>query len=404
MRILYVVGDPSIRISDNRGYSRHITECIHALSQLGHDVRLITAHDDGSAGRQKQILGKAKKVMPSKVSALVKDAAKVLFDRRYRTRVEAAFDDFKPDILYNRYSVFHRCAVEIAQLRRIPCLVEVNATFREAVKYLGLGLTGHAARVERTVLRSADAILVVSEPIKTELIHDGIESAKIVVNPNGVDTDKFSPSVDGDVIRRRHGLDGRLVVGFVGSLSPRTGVENLIDSAAVIRTRYPEARFLIAGSGDLRDLLEQKINDLGIAEVVVFAGKVPMDEVPSYLSAIDIAAVPYTDPEQVYGSSTKLYESMASARAIVASKVAQMATVLEDGVTGLFVTPGDTNDLTEKIICLLDKPELRKEMGLRAREVVLNGHTWRNNGERIVRVCEALTDGRRDVGSLGAES
>lgn len=393
MKILYIVGDPSIKLSDNVGYTRHITECIHALGQLGVDVCLITANDDGTAARQKQLFGKAKRLMPSKISALLKDMAKIKFDRRFQTEVQSAIEKFEPDIVYNRYAVFHKSAVETARRLRVPIVLEVNATLQEATKYYGLGLESVATRTERHVFEKSDAIFVVSSPLKTDLVGYGVPEDKIYVNPNGVDPEKFSPFVDGGDLRTRYGLEGHRVVGFIGSLVVWSGVNVLIESAKTICAKYPEVRFLIVGSGYQDSLLKKKVNEYRLEDRITFIGRVPMDEVPVYLSAMDIAAVPYSDPEQVYGSSTKFYESMASGKAIVASNVAQMGEVIEDNVNGLLVIPGDVSDLTKKITYLLDHPKVCSDMGVKARETVLNKHTWRQNAERILDVCRTMTEG-----------
>lgn len=392
MRILYVVGDPSIRLSESGGHIRHITECVRALGNIGHEVRILTAGDEEKSGAQKKTLGRMRKFMPAWMSNVLRDAAKLSYDARFGARIEEAAADFQPDFVYNRHAIFHRSGVMTGKKMGIPTILEVNAIIvQEADRYFGVGLKSRANKCEGDALREASAIVVVSEKLKDALVEYGVPANKVYVNPNGADPEKFNPAVDASPVRKRYGLEGKVVVGFLGSMVPWHGVPNLLEAARVIGPKQPDVRFLIVGPWDEADPVVKKVKEYGLEDKVIFTGAVPLDEAPVYIRAMDIATAPYADPTQVYGSSTKFYEYMATGRATIASRLGQMADVIEDGVTGMLVKPGDSGDLTEKILYLLDRPELREEMGVKAREVCLANFTWQRNADRIIDVYRKIT-------------
>lgn len=398
MKILYVVGDPTMRLSDNTGYARHMRECINALESLGSEVQVLTSGDEKSTVAQKKAFGKAKQLMPAWASNIIKDVARITYDARFAGRIEAAVRQFSPDIIYDRHALFHRSGVRTGNRLGVPTILEVNAIIaQEADRYFGLGLKSLAMAYERDTVRMASAIMVVNARLTDELVKLGVPREKVHVNPNGADPDRFNPSVDASAVRAKYGLEGYTVIGFLGSMVPWHGVPNVIEAAKIICPRYPQVKFLIVGDWTRDRSAIEKVHEYGIEDRVVFAGAVPLDDAPYFINAMDIATAPYADPTQVYGSSTKFYEYMAAGRAIVASNVAQMGDVIEDGVTGLLVVPGDSNDLAEKLMYLLDNPDLRCEMGRRAREVAVANHTWRQNAERILQVCQQLNKSKPNV-------
>lgn len=386
MRILYIVGDPSISLSESGGHIRHIKSCVEALERLGHEVRVLTSGGEKS-GEQKKAFGRLKRFVPSFASNMLKDAARLSYDRKFGERIEEAAKDFRPDFIYIRHAMLQTSGVLTGKKLGIPTILEVNALItQEADRYFGVGLKSRANQMEREAFGKATAIIVVSAKLKDELVAYGVPASKVNVNPNGADPDKFNPSVDASGVRKKYGFEGKTVVGFLGSLAPWHGVPNLIEAAKVICPANPDVRFMIVGNWTETDPAVKRVADYGLTGKVVFTGAVPMDEAPVYINAMDIATAPYADPTQVYGSSTKFYEYMACERAITASRLGQMEDVVQDGVSGMLVKPGDTEDLTKALLHLIERPELRREMGKKARQTMLENYTWQRNAERILTV------------------
>jgi glycosyltransferase involved in cell wall biosynthesis len=248
-------------------------------------------------------------------------------------------------------------------------------------------MLGLLARFERLNLRAAARIFVVSEVERRNLLSAGVEADRIVVNPNGVDVEKFRPGVGGTLERQRLGIDSdETLVGFVGTFGPWHGVLVLARAIALL-PEDARIRFLLVGAGSLRDEAEQIICEAGFQERVIFTGVVEHERVPSLLDACDVLAsphVPLEDGSEFFGSPTKLFEYMAMGKPIVASRLGQIAEVLEDERTALLVEPGDAQALAQSILRLARSRELRESLGAAARSAATERHTWAHNAERVL--------------------
>jgi len=129
--------------------------------------------------------------------------------------------------------------------------------------------------------------------------------------------------------------------------------------------------------------LEEETRRLGLQEGVTLVGNVPHEEVPRYLALMDVAVAPYPALEDFYFSPLKLYEYMASSRAVVASRIGQVAEVIADGLTGLLYEPGNEDELIACVRRLRADESLRRELGQSAR-MACSKNTWRQNAERVV--------------------
>jgi glycosyltransferase involved in cell wall biosynthesis len=248
-------------------------------------------------------------------------------------------------------------------------------------------------RYERLNLDAAARIFVVSDVERRNLEARGVRAEKIVVNPNGVDVERFRPGVGGAQTRRELGIDEHeVLVGFVGTFGPWHGVEKL---AAAIKT-LPEnlrARFLMVGSGSLRAEVEQQLEAETRARRVIFTGTVGHERVPQLLDACDVLVaphVPLTDGSEFFGSPTKIFEYMAMGKGIVASRLGQIGEVLVDEETALLVGPGNVDELAAAIVKLVEDQTLRERLGLRAREVAEREYTWEHNARRVLEAYRQL--------------
>src|SRR5207245_1967569 len=165
-----------------------------------------------------------------------------------------------------------------------------------------------------------------------------VAEEKIIVNPNGVDTETFRPQVGGTAARREFGIaETETVAGFVGTFGPWHGVLTL---AEAIASMPPDSgiRFLLIGAGRYRDEVERIVRDAGREHQVIFAGHVDHERVPALLDACEILLsphVPLEDGSPFFGSPTKLFEYMAMGKAVVASRLGQIGEVLSHEETAL---------------------------------------------------------------------
>ncbi|MEP7028678.1 MAG: glycosyltransferase family 4 protein [Candidatus Eisenbacteria bacterium] len=179
------------------------------------------------------------------------------------------------------------------------------------------------------------------------------------VIPNGVDVQRFHP----DVPPRPELVDGRLNVLFVGRLDPRKGLPVLLEALPALRTTVPEARLVVVGDSFLRGWFEARLSARE-REHVIFAGSVTPEALPSYYASAHAFVSPATRNESF---GIVLLEAMAAGKALIASDIPGYRAVVDDGVDGLLVPPGDARALAGALGRLLRDPARRLALGARGR-------------------------------------
>jgi glycosyltransferase involved in cell wall biosynthesis/SAM-dependent methyltransferase len=319
-------------------------------------------------------------------------------DQRGQRAARQALGGRRPGWIYQRCEVDHLGGLLLARSFGVPFVLEYNGSELWVTRNWGHGRIPHQAlstRIEQANLLGADLVVVVSEPLREELLQRGVEDRRILVNPNGVDPARFRPDLDGSGVRRALGLEGKLVVGFIGTFGVWHGAEVLAEAWSRLMAREPalsrDARLLFIGAGSRLEATREAIQRGGAAGSVVFTGLVPQAQGPSYLAACDVLVAPHVpnaDGSRFFGSPTKLFEYMAMGRGIVSTSLDQLGVVLEHDRTAWLVPPGDVEALAGGILRLARDPTLRARLGAAAREAAVERHTWRAHTARIV---EALT-------------
>jgi glycosyltransferase involved in cell wall biosynthesis len=247
--------------------------------------------------------------------------------------------------------------------------------------------------IETHVMRESDAVVTLSETMKAAIVERGVAAERIVVVPNAVDVETFSPRPRDDALAARLGLEpGVPVVGYVSSLNAYEGIRYLLEAAARLRSRGRSLRVLIVGDGQDRPALETRARELGLDDgTLLMPGRVAHDEVLGYYSLIDVFVVPRTaDRVSQLVTPLKPFEAMALERAVVVSDLPALREIVQPGETGLTFRAEDADDLATVVEGLLDDPSLRERLGRQAREWVLANRTWAANGRRYRDLFEAL--------------
>ena len=374
------------------GAASHIKGVVEALESLGVEVRLIS--NDQIAGLN--VSEDRLDVIPPQPGG----GSRALFDIHnnlvFTRGAVPLIERICPDFIYQRYARFSWAGVVAANRIKRPLLLEYNGSEVWVGKHWDrVGSLDLLERYERLNLDAAARIFVVSEVERRNLEARGVDSRKIVVNPNGVDVERFRPGVGGGAVRRELQIDDdEVVAGFVGTFGPWHGVEKLAEAIKTIPAKL-RVRFLLVGSGSLHAEVERLLeND----KRVIFTGAVAHERVAGLLDACDILVaphVPLADGSEFFGSPTKIFEYMAMGKGIVASRLGQIGEVLVEGETALLVEPGDVGELAAAIRRLVGSEELRKILGAKAREVAEREHTWTRNAKRVLDAYKSLT-GLRD--------
>ncbi|MBI4473809.1 MAG: glycosyltransferase, partial [Acidobacteria bacterium] len=316
-------------------------------------------------------------VRPSKYVQNIPDAPQIAYNLRMISAGNAVFRARRPTIVYQRYSQYNYSGAYLAAKWQIPFVLEYNGSELWMARHWGrpFRFRRWAERIETANLTAADAVIVVSDPMKSELVRRGFEPRKILVNPNGVDIERFDPEVvreKSQALREKLKLDEKMAVGFIGTFGKWHGADVLAYAIREVISQNPRVHFLFMGDGVTMPSVRQIVEQTGVSDHVTFTGMVPQEEGPVWLGACDILAsphVPNPDGSPFFGSPTKLFEYMAMARGIVASRLDQIAQVLRHEETGLLVTPGSAGELARAIVYLAANPAESDRLGRYARSL-----------------------------------
>lgn len=210
--------------------------------------------------------------------------------------------------------------------------------------------------------RLVDAIVVNSAAAAGELAgRFGVAESKIRNVGVGTDLKKIAAARPAEEIRRELNLGESKLVGVVAKLSPVKGHVHFLEAAAFISRAYGDVRFLVVGDGPERARLKRMAADVGLFGKAHFLGV--RDDVPSLLGAMDVLVLSSLSE----GSPNVVLEGMAAGVPIVATRVGGIPELVEDGVSGLLVDPGDGSALSSAVLALLSDPDRARTMGERGR-------------------------------------
>ncbi len=404
MRLVYLSADPGIPYFGAKGASVHVREMVSAFSRNADAVNVLTyrlekgrppgpgvviagGEPDGGEvvriheiGRQveKRSVGSSEgKTERREISLLaVNDEAASTLGRLHRSGFVEA--------IYERYSLWSVAGAMFAEQYSIPYVVEVNAPLvQEQKQHRSLALESTARFIERNVFRAASKLVVVSSELRDYVCELGVDSGRIEVLPNGF----------GEGFRSSGGMDGtgetpcrkngEFWIGFVGSLKPWHGVGDLLKAFQQLHRKNPTYRLLIVGGGPLLKPIRKKLRDSMPGDSFCLTGPVEHGRVPEYLSLLDVAVAPYPASDGFYFSPMKVIEYAAMGKAIIASSIGQISELFKHRESAWLTEPGNVDEIVSGVEKLRDSPELRSDLGQRARRVVA-GRSWESVAGRVL--------------------
>lgn len=377
------------------GSFAHVRGVVSGLRELGTEVFFVSSGPLPGA-----VLGdELTRVQFPDHPRIFMEAAEMRYNIRFVREADKVFRRERPDFVYHRHSAFCLSSARLARRFRIPLMLEVNnlevwlRSNWDVLRFAKL-----CEMMEAIAFDRADRLFVVSDVLRRQMIEFGVDPAKVVVNPNGVDPAVFRPEIDGSDVRRRLGFGDHVVAGFLGTFGVWHGTDVLARAAVKACAENPDLRVLMIGKGDLLPTVHDIVREGGIEDRVTFLGGVPHEEVPAHLAACDFLVsphVPMEDGSEFFGSPTKLFEYMAMGKGIVASALGQIGEILEDGVSARLVTPGSVDELAAGLLELAAAPELGARLGEGARREVVEKYTWKSNAQRVLDAVQEVWDGRR---------
>lgn len=313
--------------------------------------------------------------------------------------IAALVDEWRPDILHAHSPVLTALAASrVARRKRLPLIYEIRAFWEDAAVGNGTGREDSLRyrlikALESHASRRADAVVVICEGLRRDLIARGIAAERIMVSPNGVDLALFgAPLAPDTALAASLGLtETSSVIGFIGSFYDYEGIDDLIAAMPALVNQCPDARLLLVGGGPMEGALRAQAQASPVASRICFVGRVPHDQVDRYYSLIDILAYPrkrmrLTD----LVTPLKPLEAMAQRRLVAASDVGGHRELIEDGVTGTLFAPDDSGAIAVALADLLANRHMWETRRDDARHFVETERNWTSNISRYEPVYRDL--------------
>lgn len=295
----------------------------------------------------------------------------------------------------------------VGHSRRLPVVYEMRASWEDAAVDHGTTAEGSlryrmSRRLETFALRHAGEVTTICEGLRCDITQRGIPSERITVIPNAVNTASFQFNVKPD-IRLRHvlGLNGALVIGFVGSFYHYEGLHLLLEAAQHMLLRHSGLRVLLVGGGPQEAALRDQANALGLHDRVLFVGRIAHADVHRYYGLIDVLAYPRL-PVRLTELVTPLkpLEAMAQGHVFVASDVGGHRELVRHGETGYLFRAGDARALESAIEGVLAQRDLWPQLRARARRFVESERTWADSVARYRAVYQRVLQRYPDTASI----
>lgn len=329
------------------------------------------------------------------------------FGTRFEVPLAERLTALAPRFVYERSVLGSAAAAKWCAMTGTPYILEYNGSEIAMARSFGSPMEQERQleAIEDYTFKVATLINVISEPVAESLVERGVPRAKILVNPNAVAPDTYKPMSAAEKVAARHDMglaETDIVVGFSGTFGGWHGIEVLAEAMPHMARHDPRVKFLMIGDGNLKHLVREAVATNNLEDRVVDLGLVPQLQGARALAVCDILLAPHSrniDGRTFFGSPTKLFEYLAVGAAVVASDLAQLGEVMRPALTaadiptvrntgnerGVLVTPGSCEELVHAVTGLVDRPELRRQLGLNGRAAVMQNYTWDIHVENIWR-------------------
>lgn len=331
--------------------------------------------------------------------------------RALERRLAEVVAEEKPDILHAHSPALNAVpALRVGRRFGLPVVYEIRAFWEDAAASHGTAREGNwryrlTRGLESWAVKRASAVTTIAHGLRDDLIARGVPRDKITVIPNAVDVAAFQAGGRRDPrLAQELGLGRAVVLGFLGSFYGYEGLDVLLRALPGLAVRRPEVRVLLVGGGPEEGRLKALADRLGVADRVIFTGRVPHDRVQAYYDLVDLLVFPRTSirlTELV--TPLKPLEAMAMGKPVLASDVGGHRELIRDGRTGWLFRPDDPQALADKVDEVLAARASWRAVLDRAHAYVSTERSWAAVAARYRGVYEPLVGGRSDPAALPPE-
>lgn len=380
MRAAFVCLDPGVPVFGCKGNSVHCQEVIRALIHLGWSVQIFAVRFDDDKPDDLARIPCVRLDPQIGINRSNREQALVDLNSRIANALQLA-GPF--DLIYERYSLWSHAPMGFAQSTGSHGILEVNSPLLdEQSRYRTLENAELAQQLSNKAMMAAESIIAVSTEVAAQLDHDPVVQKKITVVPNGVNVSRFTGrNYDGDSRSTQ-----TITLGFVGTLKPWHGVENLLLVFERLYPKIPGLQLKIIGDGPQKKQLGKLVATFSVEtrSAITWTGAVSSENIPCHLSTVDIAVAPYPALESFYFSPLKVLEYMAAGLPIIASRIGQIEELIEHRQTGILVQPGCLDELEASIGQLCADHRQRVRLGRAARQRAVLDYSWETTVRKIL--------------------
>ncbi|GEM_PF-132213 len=326
-----------------------------------------------------------------------------LFELAYNVllfvRLASRYARFRPDLIYERYALNTFAPTLLCRITGCRHVLEVNDSV-VIERSRPLALKGLAAAVEGYCLGGSQLAITITADFQARLgARFPAAKDRILVLTNAMSGTRFQRAFDREGMRKRLGMEGRIVIGASGQFLPWHGLMELLDGLGSI-AREKDLFFLFIGDGPVKEAILARAQELGISDRVRFTGMVPITEVPDYLSAVDIAVIPSAAQ---HASPMKLMEYMGAGLPIVAPDLPSIHAAADDTMAAIFPAQ-DFGAMRESILRLLANRAEANTMGARARAHAMAELTWAGHAHKVVERLGSSSTASSGTGKAAASA
>lgn len=398
LRILHVL-DHSIPL--HSGYTFRTLSILREQRKLGWDTHHLTSSKQINCKEQEEnVDGWHFYRTPVAPVSPLPGVGEFALMRQLEHRLLQVARQLRPDIIHAHSPVLNALpALRVGKRLGIPVVYEVRAFWEDAAVDHGTTSEGSLRYdltrwLETRTLKRVQHVFTICEGLRSDIVARGIHAARVTVIPNAVDIDSFEPGGQPDAaLKTRLGLDGASVIGFIGSFYAYEGLDLLLDALPGILRQRPEVRVLLVGGGPQDEALKAQAQRLGVADTVVFTGRVPHADVQRYYDLVDVLAYPRRSMRLTeLVTPLKPLEAMAQGRLLVASDVGGHKELIRHGETGMLFKAGSTGALTQAVVSLLADQASWPAMREAGRQFVEDERNWTASVSNYARVYASLAE------------
>ena len=251
-------------------------------------------------------------------------------------------------------------AYALSKVKRKPWIFELRDLWPESIKTVGAMKQGRAIdmleKIELALYRDANKVVAVTDAFKTNLINRGINAEKIEVVTNGSNMELFYPREKDKKLLKELNLENKFIVGYIGTHGMAHSLDFIINSIGNIKEK--DIHFLFIGDGAMKKTIVDIANNLQL-ENVTFLNPVSKEEVPKYLSIVDVSLAPLKKEDNFKTViPSKIFEASAMKKPTLLGVEGQAQEILEKYGAGVCFEPENEKDFIEKVLSLKEDKQL----------------------------------------------